>query len=266
VVALSEGAPVQIIPRSEWGASYRAGFGARALPVGEAYLHHSATAPPANSPASERAAMRQIEQIGQQRFGAGFSYNLAVMPSGRVYEGCGVSRVGAHTRGRNTAALGIVLVGDYDTARVPAAAQQALVDLLRHAHASRWLTRPAFTGGHRDAPGASTACPGRHAHALISDLNRRATEDDNMPTPDEIARAVWTHSIAAREGVGPAPASAWLQHAAIHSGRASAGTDALIRDAVAKAAKESDANLTDEQVSKLAASVVVQLGRQAGQK
>lgn len=172
---------MQIISRAEWGARHRAGFGARRLPVAEAWLHHTVMGAP-TSPAGERAEMRKIEQVGQQRFGAGVSYNLVVMPSGRVYEGCGASRVGAHTARRNTTSLGIVLAGNYDTAAVSAPMRQALSELLRYAHGWGWLTAPRFTGGHRDAPGASTACPGRNAHRLIPTLNAAAAA---QPRPTE---------------------------------------------------------------------------------
>lgn len=174
---------LQFIGRRAWGAKYAAGFGARPIPCAEAWLHHTVTLAPdlaftdlnADSVDDDEAkAMRQLEAIGQQRFGGGFSYNLAVMPSGRLYVGCGVRRVGAHTAKRNTRALGVCLVGDYSSRELPAPMQDSLVKLLQYAKQEAWLGRPAFDGGHRDAPGASTACPGNAAHRLIPSLNARA--------------------------------------------------------------------------------------------
>jgi hypothetical protein len=87
------------------------------------WLHHSVTIAPdlvwvdADGDGvedDEERAMRTLEDIGEARFGEGISYTLAVMPSGRVYEGHGVDRQGAHT-GRNDIARAIVLVGDCST-------------------------------------------------------------------------------------------------------------------------------------------------------
>lgn len=165
---------MEIISRATWGARHPRGFRTAPLPARELYLHHSVTAAPANDPAAERAAVRTLENIGQSRFGGGISYTFAVAPSGRVYEGHGIDRQGAHTGGRNSIARAICLIGNYDANRPPEAMIQAVADLVRHGHAQGWW--PArLTGGHRDAPGASTACPGRHAHALIAEINRRAT-------------------------------------------------------------------------------------------
>lgn len=162
------------IGRDTWGAKYAAGTGARPLPCSEAWLHHTVTKHLAvtASPTEERAQMRSVEAIGQSRFGSGFSYNLAIFPSGRVYVGCGVSRVGTHTGGRNTKALGIVLVGDLDKNDVSPQMRAALVGVLRDAKRLGWLPKPALNGGHRDLK--QTACPGRFAYRLIQAVNAEA--------------------------------------------------------------------------------------------
>lgn len=177
---------MDFIGRSTWGAAHPAGFGPRPIPLDEAYLHHSVTPPPGPDLAAEYAAMRTLERIGQQRFGSGISYNLAVMPSGRVYVGTGVRRVGAHTRGRNTRALGVVLVGNFEASPVPAPALKALSDLLRFAGEEGWLKAARFTGGHRDALGANTSCPGRFAYGMLSAINAAAL----APASDTIPAAL----------------------------------------------------------------------------
>lgn len=200
---------MDIVPRSDWGARYRAGFGPRALPTSEAWLHHSVTLSPdlefrdLNADSvddDEAAAMRTIERIGQERFGAGFSYNLAEMPSGRVYEGCGIARVGAHTKGRNTRALAVVVVGNYERDPVPEPVPGSLARLLRHLHATGAIDAPAFDGGHRDV--GQTSCPGRHLYAHIPAINRLARastpQEDDMVTDADIAKIagkVWDHPL-----------------------------------------------------------------------
>lgn len=196
--------PVDLSPvgRDAWGARYAAGFGARPIPCAEAWLHHTVTLAPdlaftdlnADSVDDDEArAMRQVEAIGQQRFGAGFSYNLAVMPSGRLYVGCGVRRIGAHTSKRNTKALGVVLLGDYSTVAPPPPMVATLVRLLQFAKQEGWLQAARFAGGHRDVPGASTACPGDEAYALLPTINDQAARPPATPTApleDTVYRAI----------------------------------------------------------------------------
>ena len=122
--------------------------------------------------------MRTLEQIGEDRFHRGISYTWAVMPSGTVYEGHGVDRQGAHTAKRNSIARAIVLVGDYSRTKPTPAMLSAVSTLLVHAHTSGWIRLPRLNGGHRDAPGASTVCPGAAAEALIPAINTAA---ERMP-------------------------------------------------------------------------------------
>lgn len=162
----------RIIPRSEWGARYANGFGSRALGALETRLHHSVTVAPDLVPpwTDDYAAVRQLESIGQSRFGRGISYNTVFTPAGLIFEGLGIDRVGAHTGGRNTITAGLVLVGNYEKDRPTRAQLEALSWYLQHGVEKRWWKRPILTGGHRDV--AQTACPGRHAYDLIDDINR----------------------------------------------------------------------------------------------
>jgi hypothetical protein len=173
---------VRIIPRAEWGARFARGFGPAPLPATEVWLHHSVTTAPDQAPpfTDDDAAVRTLESIGQQRFGGGISYTFAVTPSGRVYEGHGVDRRGAHTRGRNSIARAICLIGNYEIAHPTPAQLDSVVDLLREGHRRGWWTAPRLTGGHRDAPGAGTACPGRFAEAAIPTINSRAAQEAEL--------------------------------------------------------------------------------------
>lgn len=176
---------MKITTRDQWGARHPDGFAPAALPAAEVWLHHSVTLAPDLAwvdadgdrvDDDETAAMRLLEQIGQDRFGGGFSYTFAVMPSGRVYEGHSIGRRGAHTKGRNSIARAIVLVGDYDRHRPTPAQLRTVAELLVHGHRAGWWRQPRLAGGHQDAPGASTACPGRHAQAAIPVINQAAQQ------------------------------------------------------------------------------------------
>lgn len=159
---------MEIISRSTWGARHRAGFGPRGIGALERWLHHSVTKQLGAdaTPEQEHVEMRGLERIGQARFGAGISYTLAVFPSGRVYEGTGITRRGAHTDGRNTIAAGIVLVGNYEEHEPTPQMLSALAELLRHGVDAGWWRSATFTGAHRKLK--STACPGRHAFAKMA--------------------------------------------------------------------------------------------------
>ena len=174
---------MRIVSRSQWGAQHADGFGPAPLPARGLVLHHSVTRP-LNGP----AVVRELERIGQQRFGGGISYTFAVTPDGTVYQGHSVDRRGAHTKGHNSTVRAVVLVGDYSD-RLPTVEQEAaLVALLRHGVAQGWWPTAELLGGHRDLV-HGTACPGTAAHRRIPAINRMAgttvsarpvLEDDDM--------------------------------------------------------------------------------------
>ena len=165
---------VEVIARSVWGARYRAGFGTRPVRNLEVWLHHSVTKhlPASASAAQEREQMRALERIGQQRFGGGISYTFAVFPSGRVYAGTGLDRIGAHTKGHNTRGAAIVLVGNYQSTAPTKAQETAIAGLLQDLERDGAIARPVLTGGHRDV--AATACPGNRAYPRIKAINKLA--------------------------------------------------------------------------------------------
>lgn len=165
-----------LIQREEWGARYDDGFRDRPLPVSEFWLHHSVTIAPDLLPpfTDDDAAVRTLERIGESRFGGGISYTFAVTPVGRLYEGHSFHRQGAHTKGHNTVGAAFVLVGDYSK-RAPTDEQRdTIARRMVRLHRTGKATRHTLNGGHRDASGNSTACPGDAGHAAIADINRRA--------------------------------------------------------------------------------------------
>jgi hypothetical protein len=176
---------MNIIPRSKWGAQYEDGFGAAPLPAAEVWLHHSVTLAPdlkwldANRDGvddDEKAAMRLLEDIGEERFGRGISYTFLIPPSGRIYQGHGISRQGAHTANRNSIARAICLVGDYSDRPPTDKQEESITWLLNHGVEKGWWRVARLKGGHRQAPGASTECPGDAAFKRISAINALAAD------------------------------------------------------------------------------------------
>lgn len=188
-----------IISRAQWGAVHDRGSGSRPLPAAEAWLHHSVALMPDlewvdadrdGVEDDEERAMRALESIGEARFGRGISYTWVVAPSGRVYEGHGVDRIGSHTAGRNTRAMAICLMGNYEVHEPTGLQLAAVAELLRRNVTNGWLRFPKLNGGHRDVKG--TACPGIKAYRRVYDVNRmaasgvydlRAPDGTQTPTP-----------------------------------------------------------------------------------
>jgi peptidoglycan hydrolase-like protein with peptidoglycan-binding domain len=167
---------VKIYSRSEWGARYAAGSAAAPMPAESLWLHHTAgkSGTVTNTVEQDCALIREIEQIGQSRFGAGISYTFVITRSGRIFEGTGPARRGTHTAGLNTRGRAICLTGNYQNIEPNQAQLDALAWLTAHGAAQRWWQQPKLSGGHRDAPNARTACPGNHLHAAISIINSGA--------------------------------------------------------------------------------------------
>lgn len=185
-----------IIPREAWGARYSDGADSAPVPYAETWLHHSAGLAPDlvwtdrdgdGIEDDEVAFMRHLEQIGQDRFGAGISYTWLVFPSGRIYEGHGVDRQGTHTGGRNDRARAACLVGNYEGAAPTVAQLRAVAWLLQHEHAADHRTSLALSGGHCDLK--ATKCPGAAAYALIPEINRLAAGRPITSLTDPIAVA-----------------------------------------------------------------------------
>lgn len=169
----------KIVSRSEWGAEPASGMPLASYPMSRLWLHHSDTVP-TDDPAYD---MRLLQQIGVSRGFADVSYTFALHPGGTILEGRDLRYVGAHTAGNNSTSLAFVLIGNYDRTP-PTPAQVASARWLRdHLVAEGYLTAGTYpTGGHQDAPGNATGCPGAAAESRL-DLFR-APSDGPPPTPD----------------------------------------------------------------------------------
>lgn len=187
----------RIIQRSEWGARYEDGFGPR--PVGNllVYVHHSVTTAPDLLPpfTDDYAAVRALERIGEDRFGRGISYQFPITPAGLIFEGVSVDRVGAAITNYNTPTANIVWVGNYDINKPPRPMLEATDWLLHHGVAQKWWRNAQVAGGHQDAPGAQTACPGRFAESLLGQLNRGAHHADGPVLVDNPVKPPTSPSI-----------------------------------------------------------------------
>lgn len=155
---------MKIIKRSEWGAKHGNGNDVTSkLPWGEVVIHTEAGAQ--RSPASEtveKGWIRNIEAFhaGPSRGWNGIAYSFLVAPSGRIFEGRGWGRSGAHTENRNSTAAGVCFLGHGD--KWPATDAQWA--------AASWLIAEGVTLGklkpspvittHAKYSGKGKTCPG----------------------------------------------------------------------------------------------------------
>lgn len=155
-------------------------------PVEGFVLHISVTIDGGNTGLTEEDDMRDIERIGQERFGIGFPYNAAVFDTGRMYEGQPLTRRGAHTvddknigykstgsgRSMNFWWRAIVLpqmvTDDVTDAQVHGCAKWAAAQIR-----AGYAKRNAIWIGHRDV--AWKSCPGDTGYARLPEI-RRLTE------------------------------------------------------------------------------------------
>lgn len=176
----------KIISRESWGAAHQDGFYARKVGRLDKWAHHTVTAQLSKNAdlEEEYAEMRKLDDIGESRFKGGISYTFVIFPSGRIYEGHSIGRVGAHTAGRNTISAGIAFAGNYETNKLSNEQVNAAAWLLNHGVEKKWWTEKKLDGGHRDTK--ATACPGRNAYAQIPNINKLAASGKaSAPTKTE---------------------------------------------------------------------------------
>ena len=187
-----------MITRDEWGAQYGRGYptsGAKTLVV----VHHDGVFPSRSQPGlaleEEIAVWRMYEEFHASELtkkDPRIAYTAGAFQTGRLFEGCGWGRVGAHTAGQNSSAYGFIfpLDGSRD-APTPAA-----LTAFRH-----WRTEGVRLGhltvnhlvkGHQDF--TKPACPGSlvYAAAVVGSISVSA------PTIADAIRAQPT----LREGKG----------------------------------------------------------------
>lgn len=160
---------VDVIERVSWGGVSGAP-GRHVGQVDEVIVHHfwrpalnEVAAPPA-----EIELLQRVDQIHARRGWDGIGYNFIVFQSGRVYEGRGWERGGAHTKGRNADSLGIAFAMDGDTHHPSSEAWQAAKDLIEDGVNAGHLDRDVTISGHRDH--AEKSCPGENLVPRLPEL------------------------------------------------------------------------------------------------
>lgn len=201
---------MKIVSRSEWKARPPKSRHTIKTPTPELWLHHSA-----GSGANE-STVRAIQNfhMNPPPKGRGWSdiaYSFLVdndAPDIDIFEGRGAGVAGGHTAGRNTISHAICIIGDFSTKAPHPETLEAVAQLAAYGYLKGWW-RLGFTGGHRDAPGAATSCPGDALYKLIPSINKRIEEivvstftdvSPNNPHADDIE---WLAETGIARGTNP---------------------------------------------------------------
>jgi hypothetical protein len=153
---------LDIVTRSEWGAgSYGRLVRTDWTSNTPTRVHHTAGLGSFASQDAEKLEMRNLQKFHVNTRGyADIGYNYVIFPSGRVYEGRGYERKGAHTLGHNDD-IGISFAGDYTKQKLTNE-QIASYKSLR-----KYLGVSASGDERPHSATFSTSCPGSHVKAAL---------------------------------------------------------------------------------------------------
>lgn len=180
--------------------------------TGHVWLHHGAAGRPT------LATLQSYDRYHRSLGWAMLGYSWAVTGDGTIYEARGWGRAGAHTLTWNRRSHAIVLVGDWSSGTVPQAMIDACGAIIRHGIRVGALTSDVRIGGHREASGNSTTCPGAAGMRALPSVRNAVASGRPQPAPpaeswyematqrdleralrsvlrDDAGDAVWRHMI-----------------------------------------------------------------------
>lgn len=165
---------IEIKPRAAWNARAPRSLHLIPIPTVELWEHHTV------GDYRGAAGIKAIQDFHMNVRGwSDIAYSFIIERRTMVvYEGRGAGVAGGHTKGRNTISHAICVTGNFDLYQPPDELLRVIAKLVRHGWQQGWWAEPRLTGGHRDAPGASTACPGKYLYLAIPQINRYANEED----------------------------------------------------------------------------------------
>lgn len=145
-----------------------------AMPSPRLWLHHSAGAQDAGNNEKWADDVNGIQDFHMDERGwSDIAYSFLADETGQLWEGRGAGVIGGHTKGQNATSHGICAIGNYEDVKPTPELLESLAQLVAHGVVAGWWATE-ITGPHKDAPGASTKCCGRHLAAKIPTINDRA--------------------------------------------------------------------------------------------
>ncbi|KAK6185078.1 hypothetical protein SNE40_007396 [Patella caerulea] len=162
----SSGNNPTIVSRASWGARSTRLRNIR-LPVRRVFIHHTVGSTCTSRESCSRVVRNTQNYHMNTRKYSDIGYSFLVGEDGRVYEGRGWNKQGAHTRGYNTRSIAIAFLGNFSNRQPNGAALTAAQDLIAYGVNNNKISPSYSLSGHRDANGANTACPGQALYNVI---------------------------------------------------------------------------------------------------
>jgi len=164
--------PPTIISRAQWGANPAVTPAATIpIPTSELWLHHS------GGEQFGAAGMRLLQSFTLHRQDVKYvdlEYTFVVdHQTCQIFESRGPGHDTAATFDHNAVSHAICVMGNFETDPVSDQLVETLANLVAWGYEQGWWPL-GITGGHRDASGNSTSCPGDHLEIQIPRINGRA--------------------------------------------------------------------------------------------
>lgn len=136
-------------------------------------IHHTVT--PTNDSLSPQARLRQIQSFHQDVRGwCDIGYQFLVSRDGRLWEGRGATRLGAHVANANSGNVGISVMGTYTSTQPTEPQLDRIATLVRGLHSQYGIAiNSDRIKGHRNFGG--TSCPGDALYAKLGTIRSRAS-------------------------------------------------------------------------------------------
>ena len=130
-------------------------------------LHHTTE----NTDTIKRNEIHFIQSIQRYHINtrkwADIGYHFLIGKTGNIYEGRLLHFSGAHVKNKNTANIGIAMLGDYNINKLNTAQKKSLRDLI-YALQEKYRIPQSQLYAHREF--GKTSCPGKHTMKFLEDL------------------------------------------------------------------------------------------------
>lgn len=167
---------LNVISRSRWGAAPpRGAIGGVSEPTTQFFLHCDVAGDlPADATIEQECAvMRNLQGIAFARGFFDISYSFVQFASGRVYEGRGWDKAGAHTEGFNSSTYAVAFHNSCTAAtKITPAAVAGVKKLVQLGVRTGAMIRNLVVRGHRDVTAKS--CPGDDAYSKRGEIAEAA--------------------------------------------------------------------------------------------
>lgn len=160
-----ECAGVEIVRRKEWFSRVAYRSANVKLPLNHVVIQHTVTPFCKNKPQCGRNVRFIQDMHLDERGWWDIAYNFLVGGDGRIYEGRGWDKSGAHSVNFNSKSLGIAFIGNYQKYAPVEAQINATLNLIACGVEKGYLTPIREIHGHRDV--SCTISPGDYVYAVI---------------------------------------------------------------------------------------------------